>query len=211
MDAGVCTPSLSSPLSMASLLEYVRCIPHCLRNLFASSVQLLTYATLLFINNRTVSIPASVITLAIKWAYRCEYGVQLSLQYNLPRIRLWYIMVSHTHHTICFTIKRYGLWGQQFRLLHVHIFRKELTTLFLPASISTERKRELTAGWLACRTIWATSHVVYKWVTRKSIVLIARSSCLSLFAARGIKALDVSRASSIDLMSVSHMPGQMTM
>jgi hypothetical protein len=162
MDVGVCTPSLSSPLSMVSLLEYVRCIPHCLRNLFASSVQLQTYATLLFINNRTVSIPVSVITLAITWAYRCENGVQLSLLYNLPRIRLWYLMVSHTHHTIFFTIKRDGLWGQQFRLPHVHIYRKESTTLCLPASISTERKRELTAGWLACRTIWATSHVVYE-------------------------------------------------
>jgi hypothetical protein len=147
IDAGVCTPSLSSPLSMASLLEYFRCRPHCLRNLFASSVQLLTYETLLFINNRIVSIPVSVIALAITWAYRCEYGVQLSLQYNLPRIRLWYPMVSHTHHTILFTIKRNGLWGQKFRLPHVHIYRKELTTLCLPASISTERKRELTVGW----------------------------------------------------------------
>ena len=89
---------------------------------------------------------------------------------------------------------------------------QEIINHVVLACIYIYRTQKRAHGWLTvCRTTWATSHVVYEWATRRSIVLVPRSSCLSLFAARGIKALDMSRASSIDFMSVSHMSGQMTM
>ena len=167
--------------------------------------------TLLFINNRTVSIPVSVITLAITWAYRCEYGVQLSLQYNLPRIRLWYLMVSNTHHTIFVHHQAWRVVRPAVQITSCTYIQERINHVVLACIYIYRTQRELTTGCLACRTIWATSHGVYDLVTRRSIVLVTQPSCLPLFATRGIKALDVSRAFSINFMSVSHMSGQMTM
>ena len=160
MDVGVCTPSLSSPLSMASLLEYVRCIPHCRRNLFASSVQQLTYATLLFINNRTVSIPVSVITLAITWAYRCEYGVQLSMQYNLPRIRLIYYGKPHAPHDI--------FHHQAWRVVRPAV---QITSC-------TYIQERINHVVLACIYIYRTQKRAHGWLTGMSYKMGNFSCCI---------------------------------
>ena len=148
------------------------------------------------------------------------------LDHNMVLVWIWCTTQSAVQPAQIKTLMSYGKPHAPHDIFHHQAWRvvrpvvqitsctyiqERINHVVLACIISTERKRELTAGWLACRTLWATSHVVYEWVTRRSIVLVTRSSCLSLFAARGIKALDVSRASSVDFMSVSHISGQMTM